>query len=129
MRLSHPLWNCPAFASARVAQSGKMDILVCIHSNCIYNKSVAITFDPAKNERNIRERGLSFERAADFDFASALIADYSRNGEMRRIAVGYLDKRLHLLCYLPQPDGIRVISFQKTNKREAKLYGKPQTID
>ena len=59
---------------------------------------MGITYDPAKNERNIRERGLSFERAADFDFKTALIADYFRNGEMRRIAAGYLDKRLHLLC-------------------------------
>jgi len=48
---------------------------------------------------------------------------------MRRVAVGYLDKRLHLLCYIPKADGIRVISFRKTNKREARLYGKPQTID
>ena len=90
---------------------------------------MGIAYDPAKNERNIRERGLSFERAADFDFETALIADYSRHGEKRRIAVGYLDKRLHLLCYLPLPGGIRVISFRKTNKREAKLYGKPQAID
>jgi len=71
----------------------------------------------------------SSERAADFDFATALFADYVRNSEMRRIAVGYLDKRLHLLCYIPKSDGIRVISFRKTNRREAKLYGKPQTID
>lgn len=90
---------------------------------------MGIAYDPVKNERNICERGLSFERAADFDFATALFADYFRNGEMRRIAVGYLDKRLHLLCYIPKPDGIRVISFRKTNKREAKVYGKPQTID
>jgi len=90
---------------------------------------MGITYDPAKNERNIRERGLSFERASDFDFSTALIADYSRKGEMRRVAVGYLDGRLHLLCYIPQADGIRVIRFRKTNKREAKLYGKPQTID
>jgi uncharacterized DUF497 family protein len=52
-----------------------------------------------------------------------------RKGEMRRIAIGYLDKRLHLLCYIPQSDGIRIISFRKTNAREAKLYDKPQTID
>ena len=58
---------------------------------------MGITYDPAKNERNIRERGISFERVADFDFETALIADYSRNGENRRVAVGYLDRRLHLL--------------------------------
>ncbi|MGB7136324.1 MAG: BrnA antitoxin family protein [Acidobacteriaceae bacterium] len=27
-----------------------------------------IEYDPRKNERNLRERGLSFERAAEFDF-------------------------------------------------------------
>lgn len=90
---------------------------------------MAITYDPAKNERNIRQRGLSFERAADFDFVTAVFHTEIRKGESRRIAVGYLGKRVHLLCYVPKPDGIRVISFRKTNKREAKRYGKAQTID
>jgi len=90
---------------------------------------MGISYDPAKNERNIRERGLSFERATDFDFSTAVFNTEVRKGEIRRIAVGYLDGRLHLLCYIPKPDGIRVISFRKTNKREAKRYGKPQTID
>ncbi len=55
-----------------------------------------------------------------FDFGAVFIADYSRKGEMRRIAVGYLDGRLHLLCYIPRADGIRFIGFRKTNKREAR---------
>ncbi len=91
---------------------------------------MAITYDSAKNERNIRERGLSFDQAADFDFSTATFLTEVRNGETRRIAVGYLNKRLHLLCYmLPRYDGIRVISFRKTNRREAKQYGKTQTIN
>ena len=90
---------------------------------------MAVTYDPAKNERNIRERGLSFERAAEFDFATAVFNTEIRKGETRRVAVGYLDKRLHLLCYIPNPDGVRIISFRKANAREAKRYGKPQTID
>lgn len=90
---------------------------------------MAITYDPAKNERNVRERGLSFERAADFDFESAVFHTELRKGELRRIAVGYLDKRLHVLCYIPKSDEIRVISFRKANKREAKKHGKAQTID
>ncbi|MGA9061130.1 MAG: BrnT family toxin [Terracidiphilus sp.] len=90
---------------------------------------MAITYDSAKNARNIRERGLSFDRAADFDFSTAVFHTEIRSGETRRIAVGYLGKRLHLLCYIPKPDGIRVISFRKTNNREAKRYGKAQTID
>ena len=90
---------------------------------------MGISYNPAKNERNIRERKLSFERAADFDFSTALFNTEVRKGETRRIAVGYLDGRLHLLCYIPMANGIRVISFRKTNKREAKLYGKPQKLN
>ena len=75
------------------------------------------------------ERGLSFERAADFDFDSAVFATEIRKGETRRVSVGYLDGRLHLLCYIPTAEGIRVISFRKTNAREAKRYGKPQNIE
>jgi uncharacterized DUF497 family protein len=87
------------------------------------------TGDPNKNEHNIYERELSFDRAEDFDFDSAVFMTEIRKEETRRVAVGYLDKRLHLLCYIPTLDGIRAISFRKTNKREAKLYGKPQNID
>jgi hypothetical protein len=32
-----------------------------------------IDFDPIKNEKNIRERGLSFERAAEVDFDTARV--------------------------------------------------------
>jgi len=89
---------------------------------------MGITYDPAKNERNIRERGLSFERAADFDFETALIADYSRNNEMRRVAVGYLDKRLHLLCYIPNQTE-SASSASAIQQKRGKLYGKSQTND
>jgi uncharacterized DUF497 family protein len=90
---------------------------------------VKITFDAAKNERNIRERGLPFERAVDFEFDTAVTVPEQRKGETRLVAVGYLDCRLHVLCYLDTEDGIRVISFRKANAREAKKYGKPKTIN
>jgi hypothetical protein len=67
--------------------------------------------------------------AADFDFETAFYFTEFRKGEARRVAVGYLDGRLHMLCYIPKPDGLRVISFRKSNSREAKKYGKSQTID
>ena len=54
-----------------------------------------IEFDPAKNTTNIRERGLNFECAADFDFDSALILPDTRKAypELRYVAVGYLAQR------------------------------------
>jgi uncharacterized DUF497 family protein len=48
-----------------------------------------ISFDPAKDARNIVLRGLSFARAVDFDWASALIledAGITANGAFRRWA-------------------------------------------
>ncbi|HXP04141.1 MAG TPA: BrnT family toxin [Stellaceae bacterium] len=47
-----------------------------------------VSYDPAKNGRNIRERGLPFDRAADFDFSTAVIEiDRRRDyGETRIVA-------------------------------------------
>lgn len=90
-----------------------------------------ITFDPAKNERNIRERKLPFESAAEFDFENAIVQTDSRQeyGETRYVALGNLRARLHVLCFTETPDGIRVISFRKANDREVRNYAKVQTTD
>ena len=83
-----------------------------------------ITYDPAKNARNIQERGLSFDRAVDFDFHTALyrVDDRREYGETRIRAMGTLDGRLHALAFVEQTAGIRVISFRKANHREIKRY-------
>ncbi|WP_250483282.1 MULTISPECIES: BrnT family toxin [unclassified Caballeronia] len=90
-----------------------------------------ITYDDNKSARNVRERGLSFDRAREFDFTSALVAIDDRRpyGEVRYVALGYLDKRLHVMCFTETQTGIRVISFRKANEREAKRNGKTLTID
>jgi uncharacterized DUF497 family protein len=46
---------------------------------------IAVTFDPEKNAKSIAERGLSFERVAEFDWDAALIAEDIRRdyGETR----------------------------------------------
>jgi uncharacterized protein len=64
-----------------------------------------VTFDPAKNERNLRERGLSFERVTDFEFGTAVLwIDARRDyGETRYVALGYLEGRLHVLCFTETP--------------------------
>jgi len=92
---------------------------------------MTIDFDPIKNERNIRERGLSFERAAEVDFNRALVCADTRKayGEARYVALCYLDRRLHVLCFTETLTGIRVISFRKANAREADRHGKAQVLD
>jgi uncharacterized DUF497 family protein len=90
-----------------------------------------ITFDSVKNARNVQQRNLSFERAADFDFSKALVAvdDRKAYGEVRYVALGMLDDRLHVLCFTETADGIRVISLRKANSREVARHAKAQAAD
>jgi len=90
-----------------------------------------IDFDPAKNAKNIRERGLSFARVSKFDFVTALFAIDNRHdyGETRYRALGLINRRLHALVFVEIPGGIRVISFRKANKREVKQYETQSGID
>jgi uncharacterized DUF497 family protein len=83
-----------------------------------------ITYDRNKNLRNIAERGLSFDLVAEFDFKSALFEpDERRNYNEPRIrCLGKIQDRLHVLVYVITPDGIRVISLRKANRREMKRY-------
>jgi len=83
-----------------------------------------VSFDPIKNTQNIELRGLSFERAVGFQFATAWIVvdDRKDYGETRYRAIGLLEERLHALVFTETQDGIRVISFRKANQREERLY-------
>lgn len=85
-----------------------------------------ITYGPAKNARNIKERGLSFDRAAEFDFETAFIVANMRRdyGEHRWRALGLLDGRVYALVFVETDNGIRVISFRKANPREVQKYEK-----
>ena len=90
-----------------------------------------ITFDPDKNERNIRERDLPFGFASEFRFETAHIRVDARReySETRYIALGTLHDRLHVLCFTETSDGIRVISFRKANNREVSQYAQIKTAD
>jgi uncharacterized DUF497 family protein len=89
---------------------------------------MAIVFDPAKSQRNLRERGLSFERAKDFDFATAYIeVDRRFNyGEVRFNAVGFLDGRMHTLVFTERGDDMRIISLRKASRTEMRTYDEIQ---
>lgn len=85
-----------------------------------------IAFDPAKNARNIKAHGISFERVVDFEFETALFQEDDRHdyGETRYKVIGFLDLRLHVLVMTEQEKGIRVISLRKATKGEGKRYEK-----
>jgi uncharacterized DUF497 family protein len=94
---------------------------------------VEIDFDPKKHTANLNDssRRLGFDRVHDFEWSTADIAEDVRYAypERRFVALGYLDGRLHVLCFTPITGGIRVISFRKANQREARKHGKTITLN
>jgi uncharacterized DUF497 family protein len=85
---------------------------------------VDISFDPAKNERNIATHGISLERAIEFDWNGALHREDTRRdyGERRYRAYGVIGARVHVLVYTPREGMMHVISLRKANKREVRRY-------
>lgn len=83
-----------------------------------------VTFDPAKNERNIAERGLAFELAQDLDWSTALIAEDTREdySESRYQALGLIGAHLHMLVFTVRSEALHVISLRRANKRERTRY-------
>jgi len=85
---------------------------------------VTISFDSAKNERNVAIRGISFERVVAFEWDSALIVEDTREdyGERRFQALGLIDGRLYVLVFTPRAGKTHVISLRKANGREVRRY-------
>jgi uncharacterized protein len=85
---------------------------------------MAITYDPAKRAWTIRERGLDFEDAASFFAGWTIdIPDLRRDyGEPRINTVGYLKRRMVVVCWTPRGEDRRIISMRKANDREKARY-------
>lgn len=83
-----------------------------------------ISFDSAKNERNVIDRGLAFTLVEQLDWAGAVIEEDIRKnyGEPRYFALGMLGERLHALVFTPRAGKVHVISLRKANQREVKFY-------
>ena len=79
-----------------------------------------VTFDPAKRETTLAERGLDFADAA-FVFAGVTveIEDTRKNyGETRIICDGLLDGRMGVVGDTPRGADRHTFSMRKANERE-----------
>ncbi|MEQ1888157.1 MAG: BrnT family toxin [Alphaproteobacteria bacterium] len=85
---------------------------------------MSITYDTAKNERNIALRGLSFDLVADLDWDSAIIREDTRRiyGEARFRVLGSIAGRLHMMVYTPRGGSVRVISLRRANGKEVQEW-------
>jgi uncharacterized DUF497 family protein len=90
-----------------------------------YTGAMDFTWDGAKSEACLRERGFDFAYAARvfFDPGRVVRADTRRNyGEDRYQVTGIIEQRLFVLVYTVRGNAIRIISARKANQREVRLY-------
>jgi uncharacterized protein len=81
---------------------------------------VRITYDPAKRDATLADRGLDFEDArVVFEGTTFEVEDRRRDyGEVRVLCFGTLDHRLVVVGYTPRGADRHVFSMRKANDRE-----------
>ena len=79
-----------------------------------------ISYDPAKRERTLAERGLDFEDAKFvFRGLTVEVEDVRKDyGERRILCFGLLSGRLVVVGYTPRGPVRHVFSMRKANERE-----------
>ena len=85
-----------------------------------------ITFDPAKREKTLAERGLDFADAAElFAGLTQTLPDERRDyGEARWQTYGLIDGRLVMVVWTQRGDDRHVMSMRKCNEREQAKFGR-----
>jgi uncharacterized DUF497 family protein len=85
---------------------------------------MCLTFDPAKNMKNVAERGLPFEGVAELVWETALRQEDRRRdyGETRGRVLARLGGRLHVAVITMRGDAVAIISFRKANRKEVAWY-------
>lgn len=88
-----------------------------------------ISYDPAKRDKTLAERGLDFEDAFEvFDGLTVEVEGLRRDyGERRMLCFGLLAGRLVVVGYTPRGAARHIFSMRKANDREqtrlASLFG------
>jgi uncharacterized DUF497 family protein len=79
-----------------------------------------VTYDPAKRDKTLRERGLDFEDAVIvFSGVTVEVEDVRKEyGEPRIICFGLLAGRMVVVGYTPRGEERHVFSMRKANDRE-----------
>jgi len=91
-----------------------------------YINCVKITFDKAKRERTLRQRGLDFADAAEvFEGLHTVLADdrfeYS---ERRYVSAGHLRGRMVVIVWTPRGDTRHIISMRYCHAKEEARWRK-----
>jgi hypothetical protein len=84
---------------------------------------MAITFDPAKRDITLRERGIDFATDAEKVFAgqhATFDSDQKGHGELRQVTGGWLDGRMVMMVWTARGDDQHIISMRYCHAGEAK---------
>ena len=82
-------------------------------------------WDETKRQINLAKHGVDFSDVEQFEWGDAVIISNDRHGEVRFVAYGYIDNRLHVVVYTIRTNITRrVISIRKANPREMRTYAK-----
>jgi uncharacterized DUF497 family protein len=90
--------------------------------------NLGVEHDPAKSDRNLRERGIPSSLAAEFEFDTSIEFQSNRDGEERFLALGQLAGRIHALVYTKRGEKVRVIRLRRASKQEVKRYEEAKSI-
>jgi hypothetical protein len=91
---------------------------------------MSFTCNPAKNETNIRERGLPLLAAQAMFNPAMRVREDTRKTYPERRFIGYntVDGRMMVVVFcVPAADHVHIISFRKANDREQRKLEK-QTL-
>ena len=84
-----------------------------------------LSYDPAKRQRTLDDRGLDFEDASEVFAGLTFDVEDTRKdyGETRIVCFGHLAGRLVVIGYVPRGEARHVFSMRKANEREQARIG------
>jgi len=85
-----------------------------------------ITFDPAKREWTLQERGIDFADAVTVFDGPTITREDDRfdYGEVRYITAGFLGNRMAIIVWTPRDVARHIISMRFCHAREEKRWRK-----
>lgn len=81
-------------------------------------------FDPAKSDRNLRERGFDFDFASlVFEGEPIMFRDSRRDyGEVRMVAIGEIEGRIFKVVFTDRGEVRRIISAHRASRQEERIW-------
>jgi uncharacterized DUF497 family protein len=81
-------------------------------------------WDEDKRNANLREHKIDFSAVYRFEWQTAFvfIDDREDYGELREIAIGFIDPGLYVLTFTRRGERIRIISLRKAEKSDVRKY-------